>query len=151
MTALSLQDLPEFYQSLKGGSVLIVGNGPSASQSDLGQEIDRFDTVVRINNYVTKGLESKVGSRTDIWVNGANQGLKKRQDLASNILVLIPSVVLDHKGQDIHKRIQHRLGSTQYFMLPVEVMKDMERECGLSRPTTGFFSIYFIVFLMILD
>ena len=143
MADFSLLDLPEHFHSLKDSSILILGNGPSAAKYDLGNEIDKFDQVVRINNYKTTNLEAQVGSKTDIWVNGANQGLAKRKTLAHNILVMIPSVVLDHKGALIHKRIQHRLGTDQYYMLPVDLMRKMEIQCEIARPTTGFFTIYF--------
>ena len=75
MSTFSINDLPQQYHSLKDSSILIVGNGPSAAGLELGQEIDNFDQIVRINNFVTQGMESRVGSRTDIWVNGANHGL----------------------------------------------------------------------------
>ncbi len=147
MSGFNLQDLPESYHSLVNNSLLIMGNGPSAATYDLGQRIDNFDQVVRINNFVTTGLESRVGSRTDIWVNGANQGLKKRFELPENILVMIPPVVLEHKDETIMDRIQRRLGTDKYFMLPLNMMQNMESECGIDRPTTGFFTIYFFYLL----
>jgi len=147
MSGFSLQDLPDYYQSLKQASLLIIGNGPSAARHDLGQQIDSYDHVIRINNYVTAGMESRVGSRTDIWVNGANQGLKKRTDLPPHILIMIPPVVLDRKGDAIHERIRRRLGTDQYFMLPLEIMRELESRSGIERPTTGFFCIYFFYLL----
>uniref|UniRef100_A0A7S0ITW9 Uncharacterized protein n=1 Tax=Calcidiscus leptoporus TaxID=127549 RepID=A0A7S0ITW9_9EUKA len=49
------------------GRVLLVGNGPSLKDSHLGQAIDAFDTVVRFNSCVTKGLEDHTGSKTSLW------------------------------------------------------------------------------------
>ena len=147
MTGFSLNDLPREYQLLKDASILIIGNGPSAAEHELGQEIDNFDQIIRINNYVTRNMESRVGSRTDIWVNGANQGLKKRLDIPNNILVMIPPVVLKHKGNAIHPRIEKRLGTKNYALLPFEITSEMESKCGLNRPTTGFFAIYFCYLL----
>jgi len=147
MASFTLRDLPDSFHDLKDASILIVGNGPSAATSELGSKIDNFDLVVRINNYVTQGLENRVGSRTDIWVNGANQGLKKRQDLPEKILVMIPPVVLKQKGSAIHTRITKRLGTDQYTMLPLNIMNHLEGSCGLDRPTTGFFAIYFFYLL----
>ncbi len=147
MTTFSLKDLPQEYQSLKDASILIIGNGPSAARHEMGQEVDKFDQIIRINNFVTDHMESRVGSRTDIWVNGANQGLKKRMTPPEKILVMIPPVVLNHKGQAIHGRIQKRLGTKNYSLLPLEIMSEMETSCGLDRPTTGFFAIYFFYLL----
>lgn len=147
MANFNLQDLPASFQSLQNASVLIVGNGPSAAQHELGHQIDNFDCIVRINNFVTHPLESKVGSRTDIWVNGANQGLKKRTDIPEIILVMIPPVVLNHKGDAIHPRVEKRLGTKDYTLLPLKIMSEMENSCGMERPTTGFFAIYFFYLL----
>ena len=49
------------------GRVLLVGNGPSIRGSGLGRAIDSFDTVVRFNSFVTKGIEEDTGSKTSIW------------------------------------------------------------------------------------
>lgn len=45
---------------------IIVGNAPIVP-SKLGKQIDKFDTVIRINDFITKGHEEDVGSKTDIW------------------------------------------------------------------------------------
>jgi len=147
MPTFSINDLPQQYHSLKDSSILIVGNGPSATEHELGQKIDGFDQIIRINNFVTQGMEPRVGSRTDIWVNGANQGLKKRTDIPEKILVMIPPVVLNHKGAAIHLRIEKRLGTQDYTLLSLQMMSEMEKSCGLDRPTTGFFTIYFFYLL----
>jgi hypothetical protein len=147
MANFSLNDLPSEYQSLKDASILIIGNGPSASVDEMGKDIEKFDQIIRINNFVTDKMESRVGSRTDIWVNGANQGLKRRPVIPEKILVMIPTVVLNHKGEAIHPRIEKRLGTQNYFLLPLKIMSEMESICGLDRPTTGFFAIYFFYLL----
>lgn len=46
--------------------VFVIGNGPSALNTPLGEEIDNADVVVRINDFQTKGYEKFVGSKTDI-------------------------------------------------------------------------------------
>merc|ERR1719379_1661000 len=54
---------------LKGPKVLVVGNRPSAVEGDqLGEEIDKFDEVVRFNNFQTKGagMQPWVGSKTTV-------------------------------------------------------------------------------------
>ena len=69
------------------------------------------------------------------------------QLIHKKILVMIPPVVLNHKGDTIHQRIEKRLGTKGYTLLPLEMMSEMETSCGLDRPTTGFFSIYFFYLL----
>jgi len=49
--------------------ILLVGNGPSAIQGNMGETIDQFPgEIARFNNYRTAGLEKQVGSRTDHWI-----------------------------------------------------------------------------------
>jgi hypothetical protein len=47
--------------------VILVGNGASVMDQELGKTIDSFDTVVRFNWFHIKGFEKQVGSKTDIW------------------------------------------------------------------------------------
>ena len=49
------------------GRVLLVGNEPSIRERGLSSVIDSFDTVVRFNSFVTKGLEEHTGSKTSLW------------------------------------------------------------------------------------
>lgn len=46
---------------------MIVGNGSSLLQKQLGATIDTFMNIVRFNGYVVKGFEMQVGKRTTIW------------------------------------------------------------------------------------
>lgn len=45
--------------------VLVLGNAPSLLDREMGKEIDKFDTVIRINNYRVSGYEKFVGTKTD--------------------------------------------------------------------------------------
>jgi len=48
--------------------ILLIGNGPSAVESERGLEIDDFDTVARFNAFRIEGFEKYVGTKCDIWV-----------------------------------------------------------------------------------
>tara|TARA_B100000287_G_scaffold149747_1_gene141467 strand:+ start:833 stop:1471 length:639 start_codon:yes stop_codon:yes gene_type:complete len=54
--------------------VIIVANADYMSSQDgvfgkkpLGEEVDKFDIVIRMNRYVTDGHEQHIGSKTDLW------------------------------------------------------------------------------------
>lgn len=47
--------------------VLLVGNGTSILDKELGETIDSYDNVVRFNSFTTKGYEKFTGSKTDTW------------------------------------------------------------------------------------
>jgi hypothetical protein len=46
---------------------IIVGNGPSLLEKELGSKIDEFDEVVRFNRFAINGYEKNVGSKVTIW------------------------------------------------------------------------------------
>lgn len=48
-------------------SILLVGNGGSLKDSNLGKKIDEFDEVIRINEGKTKGWEQDAGMKFTIW------------------------------------------------------------------------------------
>ena len=58
----------QYNDLLKDKKVIIVGPSPSLEGKGMGEYIDSFDVVVRINKAfpIEKGLESDIGSRTDI-------------------------------------------------------------------------------------
>lgn len=60
--------------------VLLVGNGTSILDKELGEKIDTFDTVVRFNSYTTKGYEKYTGTKTDIWFTCMDKHLNKVND-----------------------------------------------------------------------
>lgn len=52
--------------------IVIVGNGPTLLEKELGSKIDSFSTVVRFNGYTIENYEKHVGTKTDIWFNVIN-------------------------------------------------------------------------------
>lgn len=47
--------------------VIVVGNSRELLTHEMGQEIDDFDVVVRLNNFKIKGYEKYTGTRTDAF------------------------------------------------------------------------------------
>ena len=47
-------------------NIILVGNGPSVLQKNMGKEIDSYDCVVRFNNFETQGFEESVGTKCSI-------------------------------------------------------------------------------------
>jgi len=52
--------------------VIVMGNAPSVLFNEFGNKIDKFDKVIRINNYVIQGYEKYVGTKTHIYVRSHN-------------------------------------------------------------------------------
>ena len=124
-------------------SILIIANGPSTLKKKLGDIIDKFENIARINNYEISGFENYIGSKTEIWFNGGNQKLKPRPDFKGETIVFIPYEILEKKADKIVKRTSKRLklNSDQYTLVSKEKMKCFEELSNIQRPTTGLNSI----------
>ena len=68
----------------KNKRVVVFGSAPSCLQND-GKEIDKYDLIVRVNNYKIKGFEAHTGSRTDVHYSFYGSSIKKtKEDLISD-------------------------------------------------------------------
>lgn len=56
---------------------IIVGNSPQLLGGRLGAQIDRFGTVMRLNDFTIAGFEAHVGQRTDLWYSSGNRHARK--------------------------------------------------------------------------
>lgn len=56
---------------------ILIGNGGSMLKRELGEVIDTYDCVVRMNRCHIAGFERHVGTRTDIWIISMHGGLGK--------------------------------------------------------------------------
>jgi SAM-dependent methyltransferase len=68
-------------------TVVIVGNGPSASAGGLGWAIDRFDDVIRFNDHRIKDHEQHVGTKTTTWSTAVG-GVRKPGRPKCNVVVI---------------------------------------------------------------
>ena len=127
----------------KNNSILIIANGESILKYNLGQKINTYPTIARINNYRIKGYEQKVGKKTDIWMNGANSKLEKKKKYPNKILTFIPSEVLTKKEENINTHVSNRLklDSNKFEVIPLNSIKNFEKKINHNRLTTGLYSI----------
>ena len=101
-------------------SILIIANGQSILETKLGAKIDDFNNIARINNYKIGGYEEFVGTKTDIWINGANSKLAVPDITPERIVVTLPSKVFDKNKANILSYVSKKLNMNQ-----VQVMLDM--------------------------
>lgn len=81
-------------------NVLLIGNGSSVMDRELGSRIDsdEFDVVIRFNRYSTDGYEKYVGTKTNIWVlhdGHYNKITEERLNELDKILFFIPKFKYD--------------------------------------------------------
>ncbi len=132
---------------MKNKTILIIGNGPSILKNKLGEEIDKFQTVARINNYKINNYEKFVGAKTSIWFNGGNQNLRVPTILPKKIIVFVPFEIINNNLEKIKARTSHRIGlnPNEYELTSQEKMKDYELISKIKRPTTGLNSILWAI------
>ena len=130
--------------------IIIIGNGPSVLSQKQGDVIDRFRTVVRINNYAINGYESHVGSKTDVWARSGSHKVNERSDTQfRNVLWLLPLTAWqdDHKIASI-KRYMRVSTQTNTLIRENEIAslteKYFENRTDV-RPTTGLLSIFYFI------
>jgi len=122
--------------------IVIIGNGPSCLDKRNGKDIDRYDTVIRINDYAIDGFESFVGTKTDIWamdtkVFSWNQKYLDRFKTIKNIWVL-PSLAFSSSRKEIRDRLCEL--SANLFVSELEDVKKINEEIQ-GFPSTGLMAI----------
>lgn len=69
--------------------VIIIGNSPLVLDKELGNAIDKFSYVVRINDYKINQYEKYIGSKTTFWATGASYSTKVKNRNVENIIPLV--------------------------------------------------------------
>tara|TARA_Y100001970_G_C14171821_1_gene824599 strand:- start:460 stop:1065 length:606 start_codon:yes stop_codon:yes gene_type:complete len=128
---------------MKNDTILIIGNGNSVIKNELGEYINKYNYIARINNYKIKGYEKYLGEKTDIWLNGANSKLNKRNKYPEEILVFIPSLILDAKKNEVIEHVSKRLklNYDKFKVVPKNEIIEYENIINHNRLTTGLYAI----------
>ncbi|XP_059196947.1 ST3 beta-galactoside alpha-2,3-sialyltransferase 3a isoform X3 [Centropristis striata] len=98
LSATKSYGLGEELDSMNCKTCIIVGNGGILSNKSLGQRIDDFDVVVRLNEAPVTGFEKDVGSKTTMRITypeGAIQSIERYE--AQSLFVLSAFKALDFK------------------------------------------------------
>ena len=124
-------------------SILVIGNGESILEKRLQKKIDSFNTIVRINNYIIKDFELFVGTKTDIWFNGANSKLVSPIIMPKKVVVAPPSEIIIKHQKNLKDYISRRVGQNcnNLTLLRLEEIRKYENEVGSKRLTTGLYAI----------
>jgi len=120
-------------------SVCVVGNGPSAIGGWYGDEIDKFDHVIRINNFDTEKHPKRTGTKTTIWAANRNSMNISRH----NVLLKMTKTTVACDGIDVEISVGNSLGSIMNHV------KHRASWIGISPdkiiPTTGIIVINWLL------
>ncbi|XP_026179097.1 ST3 beta-galactoside alpha-2,3-sialyltransferase 3a isoform X2 [Mastacembelus armatus] len=107
--------LGEELDSMSCKTCIIVGNGGILANKSLGQRIDEFDVVVRLNEAPVKGFEKDVGSKTTMRITYPEGAIQKMEHYETqSLFVLSAFKALDFKWLR-HMVLNQRLHSTDGF------------------------------------
>ncbi|XP_008336676.1 ST3 beta-galactoside alpha-2,3-sialyltransferase 3a [Cynoglossus semilaevis] len=115
LSATKNYDLGEELDSLSCKTCIIIGNGGILTNKSLGQRIDQFDVVVRLNEAPVKGFEKDVGSKTTMRITYPEGAIQKTERYeAQSLFVLSAFKALDLKWLR-HMVFKQRLHSADGF------------------------------------
>ena len=77
-------------------NILLIANGESILNNDLGNKIDQYDCVVRFNDFIVENNESKIGSKINYWIlnenNFSNILDPKYETIVNNKIIILVSL-----------------------------------------------------------
>lgn len=136
-------------ENIDNKQIILVGNGPSVLQYEVGSLIDQFETVVRFNNYPSGNYEKHVGVKEDIWArNNALTVIKRDPSPFRQILIVAPEWNYNNVEQ-----IASKYGD-KAIILPREYAQEIQEQLHLpgkharggrprAWPTTGIITLYY--------
>mgnify|MGYP006082460995 CR=1 FL=1 len=81
-------------------NILLIANGESILNNDLGNKIDQYDCVVRFNDFIVENNESKIGSKLNYWVlnenNFSNILENNYETIVNNKIILLIAINYDN-------------------------------------------------------
>lgn len=95
--AITSYSVPQSLQSMKCRRCAVVGNGLRLLNSSLGEAINKYDVVIRLNNAPVHRYEADVGSKTTmrLFYPESAHFDPKRENNPDTLLVLVPFKPMD--------------------------------------------------------
>lgn len=130
--------IKDSWESTKKGHCLIIGNGTSVLDYELGEHIDKFDNIVRFNAYKIEGYEKHVGTKTDIWATCV-----PHKSHVSNIDSYKEVICHSWESDMEYCKIYRDLSKyrTDVWKIPVFVWRNLKKDFEVQDPSTGLLLI----------
>ena len=107
--------------------IIVVGNGASLRNKQLGKKIDEFEEVVRFNDYQLFGFEENVGTKTTIWARNNSDNVKERiLSQFKMVIYYMPLWAYDNQDINIFKK-------KNIYIMPKEDLRDLQRQLSLIK------------------
>ncbi|XP_071432372.1 CMP-N-acetylneuraminate-beta-galactosamide-alpha-2,3-sialyltransferase 4 isoform X2 [Pithys albifrons albifrons] len=102
LLSITHYSLPESIQSLKCRRCAVVGNGHRLRNSSMGETINTYDVVIRLNNAPVHGYEQDVGSKTTmrLFYPESAHFDPRTENNPDTLLVLVPFKPMDFQWME---------------------------------------------------
>ncbi|OXB81242.1 UNVERIFIED_CONTAM: hypothetical protein H355_014286, partial [Colinus virginianus] len=102
LLSVTSYSLPESIQSLKCRRCVVVGNGHRLRNSSMGDSINTYDVVIRLNNAPVHGYEQDVGSKTTmrLFYPESAHFDPRAENNPDTLLVLVPFKPMDFQWME---------------------------------------------------
>ncbi|XP_068028351.1 CMP-N-acetylneuraminate-beta-galactosamide-alpha-2,3-sialyltransferase 4 isoform X2 [Anomalospiza imberbis] len=102
LLSITHYSLPESIQSLKCRRCAVVGNGHRLRNSSMGDTINTYDVVIRLNNAPVHGYEQDVGSKTTmrLFYPESAHFDPRTENNPDTLLVLVPFKPMDFQWME---------------------------------------------------
>ena len=121
-------------------SVILIGNGPSVLDTELGEEIDSFDTVVRFNNFEIEGFEKNVGKKCNILARRACDDVMLWPEQMFEEIICFVTYCKWTRGM-VKVATQLRGFYKNISVVPTHVCASYGRAMGLNQPLEEWASV----------
>ena len=125
------------------GKILIVGNSSELKNMNIGSKIDKFDKVVRFNNfsYINNPYKNHVGTKIDVQVINNPQKLHFYTENKKEVPGL-KFIMCDQNGKRWSKEMKEK-----YEFISHDFCKKMSNKFNNSKKmTTGFCTILYYLY-----
>ena len=88
--------------------IVVIGNGSSVLDFELGHLIDKFDEVVRFNLFEIEGYEKHVGTKTTTWFRNSGPMPERDESQFEKVIVQtvdFPNEWTDHSVYERYERV----------------------------------------------
>lgn len=137
----------------KDKKCIIIGNGTSIINEPLGDTIDSYDIVVRINDFHIKGFENYTGEKTTFWFSGVgNQTKIKRNPLnIQKCFAMFPLSLHNLPIEQLKQKISLRLGFnavSKFHVVEKDHLKKLITISNIRYPSTGLLAILYCKYIL---
>ncbi len=141
-------DLRDMFPNVH--SAAFVGNSSSVLSLENGQTIDSHDMVIRFNRAYTKGLEKKIGSRTDVLISNDINSIDRSPPPSETLQPKCVLVFVKPKSELDLGRLKEWIGDIPYIISLEPDIFGTTVGFRTHSFTTGTYSLYTILRLFVL-